>query len=35
MTGNSKKYKIKAIQDNMVYTKELNSYLLGLYYLIA
>lgn len=32
--GNDKKYKIKTIQDNIVYTKKLDRHLVGLYYLI-
>lgn len=31
---NSKEYKFKKICDNIVYTKESKSYLLGLYYLV-
>ena len=33
--GNGKKYKVKAIRDSTIYAKEVNGYLLGLYYLIA
>ena len=33
-TGNNKKYKIKTIRDNIIYTKEAKKYLLGLYYLV-
>lgn len=34
-TGNDKKYKVEAIQHNKVYTKKVDKYLLGLYYLVA
>lgn len=34
-TSNNKEYRVKAIQDSAVYTKEVGGYLLGLYYLIA
>ena len=33
--GNNKKYKIKAIQNNTVYAKEVTGHLLRLYYLIT
>ena len=33
--GDDKEYEVKAIQDNTVYAKEVDGYLLGLYYLIA
>ena len=33
--GNNKKYKVKAIQNSVVYAKEVGKYLLGLYYLVA
>lgn len=32
--GNNKKYKLKVIWDNAVHTKEVDGYLLGLYYLV-
>lgn len=32
--GNSKEYEMKAICDNVVYTRELKGYLLGFYYLV-
>ena len=31
---NNKKYKVEAIQDNVVYAKEANRYLPKLYYLV-
>ena len=34
-TDNYKEYKVKAIQDSVVYTKEADGYLQGLHYLIA
>lgn len=34
-TSNNKEYKIEAIQDSVVYTKEADEYLLGLYYLVV
>lgn len=34
-TNNDKKYKIKAIQNSVVYAKKVGRYLLGLYYLIV
>ena len=34
-TGNREEYKIKAIWDSAVYTRESEGYLLGLYYLVA
>ena len=33
--SNSKEYKVEAIRDSAVYTKELRDYLSGFYYLIA
>ena len=33
--GNNKKYKIKVIKDNVIYTKEVKKHLLSLYYLIS
>ena len=33
--GNNKKYKIKTIRDNVVYAKEVDRHLPGLYYLVA
>ena len=33
--GNNKKYKVKAIKDSAVYTKEKEGHLLGLYYLVS
>ena len=33
--GNSKKYKVEAIQDSTIYTNKAKSHLLGFYYLIA
>ena len=33
--GDDKEYKIEAIQDNAVYAKEVDRYLLGIYYLVA
>ena len=33
-SGNNKKYKVKAIQDNVIYAKEVNKDLPGLYYLV-
>ena len=30
-----KKYKVEAIQDSVVYVKEVDGHLLGLYYLVA
>ena len=33
--GDNKEYKVEAIQDNAVYVKEANGYLLGPYYLVA
>ena len=34
-TGNNKKYKVKAIYDNAVYTNKAKGYLRGLYYFVA
>ena len=33
--GDNKKYEVAAIRDSVVYAKEANGYLLGLYYLVA
>ena len=33
--GKSKKYKVKAIRDNTVYTNKTQGYLPGLYYLVV
>ena len=33
--GNSKEYKVEAIRDNVVYAKESEGHLPGLYYLVA
>ena len=33
--GNNKEYKMEAIRDSAVYAKEVDGYLLGLYYLVA
>lgn len=33
--GNNKKYKIEVIQNSAVYTKEIDRYLLRLYYLVV
>ena len=33
--GNDKEYKVEAIRDSAVYTKEADRYLPGLYYLVA
>lgn len=33
--GNNKEYEVKTIHDSAVYTKEIDGYLLELYYLIA
>ena len=34
-TCNNKKYELEIIWDNEVYDKEIDKYLLGLYYLVA
>lgn len=34
-TDNNKKYEVEAIWENVVYTKEVDGYLLGLYNLVA
>ena len=33
--GNNKEYEVEAIQDNAVYAKKKNGYLLKLYYLVV
>ena len=33
--GNNKEYKVKAIRDSVVYAKEADGHLPGLYYLVA
>ena len=33
--SNDKKYKVEAIRDSAVYTKEVDGHLLGLYYLVT
>ena len=33
--GDNKEYEVEAIQDNVVYTKEADRYLLGLHYLVV
>ena len=33
--GDDKEYEVEAIRDNAVYVKDVDRYLLGLYYLVA
>lgn len=33
--GNDKEYKVEVTQNNAVYTKKVDRYLLGLYYLVV